>query len=66
LPLAAIALFTDHGKVKVSGRKKNKKYTPWAQRIIIATIVAADATSMIIGTSLMLLLFRVVPWCLYR
>jgi hypothetical protein len=49
-------LFSDHGKLKVSGRNKKKKYTPKNGRINIATIAAADATSRIIGKSLLLLL----------
>jgi hypothetical protein len=50
------SLFIDHGKLKVSGRKKKKKYTPKNLRINIAAIAAADAISKIIGKSLVLLL----------
>jgi hypothetical protein len=50
------SLFTDHGKLKLKGRKKKKKYTPKNGRITVATIAAADATSRIIGKRLALLL----------
>jgi hypothetical protein len=54
--LCRLSLFSDHGKLKVSGRNKKKKYTPKNGRIDIATIATADATSRIIGKSLLLLL----------
>jgi hypothetical protein len=50
------SLFIDHGKLKVSGKKKKKKYIPKNGRINIATIAAADATSRISGKRFVMLL----------
>jgi len=62
LALCRHSLFSDHGKLKVSGRNKKKKYTPKNGRINIATIATADATSRIIGKSLLLLLLLLKPY----
>jgi hypothetical protein len=43
--LCRLNLLIDHGKLKVRGRKKKKKYTPKNGRTNIAIIAAADATS---------------------
>ncbi|HEX2169607.1 MAG TPA: hypothetical protein VHF65_04840 [Nitrososphaera sp.] len=54
--LCRLSFFIDHGKLKVRGRKKKKKYIPKNGRINIATIAAADATSRISGKRFVMLL----------
>jgi len=54
--LCRLSFFIDHGKLKVKGRKKKKKYIPKNGRINIATIATADATSRIIGKRFVMLL----------